>query len=110
MTLVIHLLLSVLPNLNLELATTNYLGGSLDCNLIAKDVELLLYKPLYPQNFSKLSLNSVDVYYGVDILEFLQGKLARYKLPGRVVMVDALPRNAMGKVVAADVKKLLLVR
>ena len=42
-----------------------------------------------------------------EILQFLQGKLARYKLPGRVVNVDALPRNAMGKVVAADVKQML---
>ena len=81
-------LLSVLPNLNLELATTNYLGGSLDCNLIAKDVELLLYKPLYPQNFSKLSLNSVDVYYGVDILEFLAIEVKELEL-----LTDVIPHN-----------------
>ena len=42
-----------------------------------------------------------------EILQFLQGKLARYKLPSRVVSVNALPRNAMGKVVAADVKQML---
>ena len=29
---------------------------------------------------------------------FLRGKLARYKQPKRVVCVDALPRNAMGKI------------
>jgi fatty-acyl-CoA synthase len=31
----------------------------------------------------------------------LDGKLARYKLPKRVIAVDALPRNATGKVVRA---------
>ena len=42
-----------------------------------------------------------------EVLEFLDGKLARYKRPTRVVFVKALPRNAMGKVVADDVKALL---
>jgi len=37
----------------------------------------------------------------------LQGNLARYKHPKRVVFVDALPRNVMGKVVAADVRELI---
>jgi malonyl-CoA/methylmalonyl-CoA synthetase len=32
------------------------------------------------------------------ILEALHGRLARYKLPKRVVFVEDLPRNAMGKV------------
>jgi malonyl-CoA/methylmalonyl-CoA synthetase len=32
------------------------------------------------------------------ILAALQDRLARYKLPKRVFFVDALPRNAMGKV------------
>ena len=41
-----------------------------------------------------------------DVLSSLHGKLARYKHPKEVVFVDALPRNAMGKVVAADVRKL----
>jgi malonyl-CoA/methylmalonyl-CoA synthetase len=32
------------------------------------------------------------------MLEALAGRLAKFKLPKRIVMVDALPRNAMGKV------------
>ena len=32
------------------------------------------------------------------VLDALSGKLARFKLPKRVVFVDDLPRNAMGKV------------
>jgi malonyl-CoA/methylmalonyl-CoA synthetase len=33
-----------------------------------------------------------------DILEALKGRLAKFKLPKRVLFADALPRNAMGKV------------
>ncbi|PWG62041.1 malonate--CoA ligase [Spiribacter halobius] len=33
-----------------------------------------------------------------DVIEALQGRLARYKQPKRVFFVDSLPRNAMGKV------------
>ncbi|WIG58421.1 MAG: Long-chain-fatty-acid--CoA ligase [Ktedonobacterales bacterium] len=39
-----------------------------------------------------------------DVLAFCDGKLARYKLPRRVVFSDALPRNAMGKVIKADLR------
>ncbi|HEV8191361.1 MAG TPA: long-chain fatty acid--CoA ligase [Ktedonobacterales bacterium] len=37
-----------------------------------------------------------------DVLAFCDGKLARYKLPRRVVFAEVLPRNAMGKVVKAE--------
>lgn len=37
-----------------------------------------------------------------ELLEFCRGRLARYKVPKGVVFVDALPRNAMNKVVKAD--------
>ncbi len=40
-----------------------------------------------------------------DILVTLKGRLARFKQPRRVVFVDALPRNAMGKVVKADLRR-----
>jgi malonyl-CoA/methylmalonyl-CoA synthetase len=33
-----------------------------------------------------------------DVLAALKGELANYKLPKRVIVVDELPRNAMGKV------------
>ena len=38
------------------------------------------------------------------VLNFCAGKLARYKLPRRVVFVEALPRNAMGKVTKAELR------
>ncbi len=42
-----------------------------------------------------------------DIRNFLNGKLARFKHPREICFVDFLPRNAMGKIVASDVKALL---
>jgi len=33
-----------------------------------------------------------------DIINALQARLARYKVPKRVLIVDELPRNTMGKV------------
>ncbi len=41
------------------------------------------------------------------LLESLEGRLARFKHPKDVVIVDALPRNAMGKIVAEEVRKLI---
>jgi len=33
-----------------------------------------------------------------DILNSVRARLARYKLPKRIIFVDTLPRNTMGKV------------
>jgi len=40
-----------------------------------------------------------------DVLKALEGRLARYKTPKRVIFVDALPRNAMGKVQKAALRE-----
>lgn len=37
-----------------------------------------------------------------DVLAFCDGRLARYKIPKSVVFTDVLPRNAMGKVIKAE--------
>jgi fatty-acyl-CoA synthase len=43
-----------------------------------------------------------------DVLAFCKGKLARYKLPRRLVLRDApLPRNATGKVLKGELRKAL---
>jgi fatty-acyl-CoA synthase len=42
-----------------------------------------------------------------DVLAPLRDRLARYKQPKQVVFARALPRNAMGKVVAEDVRALV---
>ncbi len=41
------------------------------------------------------------------VLGSLKGRLASYKRPKDVVFVDALPRNSMGKVVAAEVRAMI---
>jgi malonyl-CoA/methylmalonyl-CoA synthetase len=33
-----------------------------------------------------------------DIINAVQSRLARYKIPKRILIVDELPRNTMGKV------------
>jgi fatty-acyl-CoA synthase len=40
-----------------------------------------------------------------DILDFSQGRLARYKQPRRVVFIDALPRNPAGKVLKFELRE-----
>ena len=40
-----------------------------------------------------------------DILTYCADKLARYKLPRSVRFASALPRNAMGKVIKAELLK-----
>ncbi len=46
---------------------------------------------------------------GEELRRFLEGRLARYKLPKRVIALDALPRNATGKVVRAALGALVEV-
>ncbi len=46
----------------------------------------------------------VESFDGQEILSFCDGKLARYKIPKSVSMVDELPRNAAGKVLKRDLR------
>jgi fatty-acyl-CoA synthase len=39
-----------------------------------------------------------------EVIAFCSDKLARYKIPRAVVFTEALPRNAMGKVVKAELR------
>ena len=45
-----------------------------------------------------LVLRPAAVLSEADIIDAMQSRLARYKVPKRVLFVDELPRNAMGKV------------
>ncbi|HEX6383874.1 MAG TPA: hypothetical protein VF177_04315, partial [Anaerolineae bacterium] len=40
-----------------------------------------------------------------EVIEFCQGKLARYKIPRSAVFVEALPRNAAGKVLKTELRQ-----
>ncbi|MEL0042925.1 MAG: long-chain fatty acid--CoA ligase, partial [Candidatus Puniceispirillum sp.] len=42
-----------------------------------------------------------------EIKDFLNTHLARYKQPRHIYFVDALPRNAMGKIVTEDVRAMI---
>ena len=42
-----------------------------------------------------------------EVIEFCQGKLAKYKIPKSVVFVDALPRTAAGKVLKRELREQL---
>lgn len=41
---------------------------------------------------------------GEELLAWCEGRLARYKIPKTVVVVEALPRNTLGKIVRAEVQ------
>ena len=43
----------------------------------------------------------------VGVMRLFEGRLARYKHPRRVVFVDALPKNAMGKVQKFELRRVL---
>jgi len=42
-----------------------------------------------------------------DLKAWCDGKMSSYKIPKAIQIIDALPRNAMGKVTKPDLKKLL---
>lgn len=44
------------------------------------------------------------------LIEFLKGKLATYKLPERIELLDSLPLSPVGKVLKAELRGLLLSR
>lgn len=48
-----------------------------------------------------------DALTEAEVMAELDGQVARYKYPRAVIFVDALPRNAMGKVVAANVRAMI---
>lgn len=54
-----------------------------------------------------VAVRADDTVTGQSVLAHFDGRLARFKRPKDVVFVAALPRNALGKVVAEDVRALL---
>jgi non-ribosomal peptide synthetase component E (peptide arylation enzyme) len=45
-----------------------------------------------------------------DLQRFLGSRLAAYKIPTTVITVEAFPLNAMGKVIKADLTRIVLER
>jgi fatty-acyl-CoA synthase len=42
------------------------------------------------------------------LIEYLRGKLARYKVPKQVVFLDALPISGAGKIMKNDLRRMAL--
>jgi fatty-acyl-CoA synthase len=51
-----------------------------------------------------VALRPGTVASGPEVLDFLRGRLAKYKIPKSVVFVDRLPRNATGKLLRTVVR------
>lgn len=60
-----------MPDLNLELVTTNYLGEPLDWKLIKHEIIEALSKPTFPRNTPKISVEEYELYFGVQVTEFV---------------------------------------
>ncbi len=80
---------------------------------ILRDVSGVLEVAVVGRNDPKWGETPVAVVVADDgissdhILGSLHGRIARFKHPKTVVFVDALPRNAMGKVVTAELRALV---
>jgi len=60
------------PDLSLDLATTNYLGDALQWTLISQDVSRAITTATYPTNVSLLtSTEPVQLYYGIHVCQFI---------------------------------------
>jgi len=55
-----------------------------------------------------VAVRAVDILTADDVLAHFSGRIASFKRPKEVVFVEALPRNALGKIVAAEVRRLLV--
>lgn len=64
--------LSAVPDLSLDLATTNYLGDSLQWTLISQDVSRAITTASCPTNASMItSTEPVQLYYGIHVCQFI---------------------------------------
>ena len=63
--------LSAFPDLHLELATTNYLGEPLPSTLLQPAVDAAIDKATYPCESPRFTADTLHVFYGVDVLEFI---------------------------------------
>ena len=63
---------AAVPDLSLDLATTNYLGDALQWTLISQDVSRAITTATYPTNVSLLTnTEPVQLYYGIDVCQFI---------------------------------------
>ena len=66
------LLFAEVPDLTLDLVTTNYLGGPIDWHLLRPEIEAMVNTEVYPgPGRPSLTSSEVEVYYGVRVTEFI---------------------------------------
>jgi len=64
--------LAAVPDLSLDLATTNYLGDALQWTLISQDVSRAIMTATCPSNVSLVtSTETVQLYYGIHVCQFI---------------------------------------
>lgn len=64
-------LAKVFPRLTLDLATNNYLGDPLEWTLIREEVVRAVSAPSKASNVSKMSLDDIELYFGIRVCEFI---------------------------------------
>lgn len=60
-----------------------------------------------PATSASIDATQLGALLNLEVTAFLDSRLARYKHPSRYVLVEALPRNPMGKVSKIELKALL---
>ena len=68
------------PDMHLELATTNYIGEPLPSSLPQPAIEAAINIVTYPCRSPRLTYDSMDVFYGVGVLEFINNHALRLQL------------------------------
>ena len=52
-----------------------------------------------------IGLKEAKIVDKEEILDFCKDKLSGYKRPEKIIIVDKLPRNSMGKILKKDLRK-----
>ena len=77
-----------------------------DCPAIAEAAVIGVQDPKWGEAACAVVTLKAKMTEG-DVLKLFENRLARYKHPRRVVFLDRLPRNAMGKVQKAELRRLV---
>jgi fatty-acyl-CoA synthase len=82
-----------------------------DCPSIAEAAVVGVPDPTWGEVACAAIVKKKNVEIGeADVLQLFNDRLARYKHPRRVVFMDELPKNAMGKVRKPELRQLVAAR